>query len=114
MKKTRLLVLGFLLCLQLASQNSVDVLQYDFSITLSDKHDTVIGEARIRFINKKSPAVVFDLASQHPNGKGMQVTGIFRDNISKNLKRKDQEPISHQLKLFFFPEQFCKNLRFGY
>src|SRR5688572_28238712 len=84
MKKTRLLVLGFLCCFQLASQTVPDVLQYDFTTTLSDKHDTLYGEARIRFLNKKAPTVLFDLASQQTNGKGMRVTGIFRDNISKS------------------------------
>ena len=84
MKRIVVLLFCFMRCLQLASQNSPDVLQYDFTIKLSDRHDTIHGEARLRFINKKAPVVLFDLASQQANGKGMQVTGIFRDNISKN------------------------------
>jgi aminopeptidase N len=61
----------------------MDVLHYQYIITLNDNNDSIQGSATIRFINKPSSLVSFDLASIR-SGKGMLVTGVFWDPISRN------------------------------
>jgi aminopeptidase N len=55
----------------------VDVIQYRFSISLSDENDTIRGEAVIRVkILKKTSALVIDLANLKKDGKGMVVNSV--------------------------------------
>jgi aminopeptidase N len=58
------------------SQN-IDVLNYEFQLTLSDKSDTLSGIVVITFIHlSNKPVVEFDLSSVNANGKGMIVSSV--------------------------------------
>lgn len=75
------------------SNAPIDVLQYQFSVRLSDRSDTIEGEAVIRLkVIKGTPSVTFDLTSLQRNGKGMRVLSVTGNN--KYIHQNDQLTIS--------------------
>lgn len=61
-----------------SQQPGVDVLHYDFNITLSDASDTIDCSALIRCeVNTTPTSLNFDLVSRNAAGKGMKVTGVW-------------------------------------
>lgn len=56
---------------------SVDVLKYDFSVTLNDSTDRIDGRAGVKFIFKEqSDSVTLDLTGPGVDGKGMSVISV--------------------------------------
>lgn len=73
------------------AQRPVDVLHYQFNIELTDKSDTVYGNATIRFrVNQDISTVSIDLHGIS-NGKGMKVTDVLWNPFSSRMLPFRQE-----------------------
>lgn len=55
---------------------NIDVLHYQFEVTLNEKNDSIDVVAWIDFIYRKPGSFVIDLKSLTPDGKGMQITSL--------------------------------------
>lgn len=74
--RLRLLCL-FLLFISSARSQELDVIQYLFGISLTDKNDSIQGNTGILFVTKTNKAEVqFDLVSVDAGGKGMRVDSV--------------------------------------
>jgi aminopeptidase N len=61
----------------LSKAQDIDVLHYNFIVSLDDKSDTIIGIAYISFVLKADVSTVsFDLTNTKPDGKGMRVSAV--------------------------------------
>jgi aminopeptidase N len=66
-----------LICILSNAQSNIDVLHYQFHISLSDANDSIYGAAIIRFtVKEKEPDIQFDLANLNKEGKGMLATMV--------------------------------------
>lgn len=83
----------FLLVAHPAFAQHQDVLHYRYSISLSDRSDTIKGEAMVRFVQKSGHAVVeLDLVSPQKNGKGMKVTSVkSRNNREFSFTQQEEK-----------------------
>ena len=89
------LLAGFLLLPLVASDrypidSSIDVISYDFTIYLSDKTDSITGEAAIRISHTGlSDIVWFDLAGEESRGRGMRVGRVSVDGEAASFVHED-------------------------
>lgn len=69
----------------------IDVLNYQFSIELNDKNDSLIGVADVSFVQQSnSKTVFFDLAGINKEGKGMKVL-----YVNSGFERSIEHQFSH-------------------
>ena len=77
------------------SEFKTDVLQYDLKLILSDKHDTIAGEERIRLvILEDTKEVSLDLSGPNEKGKGMYV-----NSVSVSGKQVDYHQMNDRLNI---------------
>jgi aminopeptidase N len=89
MKVRYFLVLFFLSCFYASGNDgykrnpSIDIINYNFSLSLSDTSNTIYGHTLITvsFLNK-SGFVVFDLKGKSADGKGMTLSNVSFDGSS--------------------------------
>jgi aminopeptidase N len=76
---------------------AVDIIHYEFALTLSDSTDRIVGRASIRIALKaESDSIAFDLMKMNHTGKGMIVSGV--SSGVKNIRWKQTE---EKLAVFF-------------
>jgi len=74
-----LLIAAWCLCASLEAQRPIDILNYRFSINLSDSSNRIFGKADIQFRTQQSVRQIdIDLGQYDKKGKGMQVTHVGR------------------------------------
>ncbi len=67
---------------------AIDVLHYEFGITLSDQNDVIVGDARIRFKMLQAVSrVSFDLLKINAQEKGMKVLSVMQGEQSLNFQQ---------------------------
>lgn len=60
---------------------SFDILHYEFSVTLSDNNDQVVGRAKVRFVTlKETGTLLLNLVKETADKKGMTVTSVLDAN----------------------------------
>jgi aminopeptidase N len=97
MKKRFAAFLFLLFPTVLLSQKNLDVLHYRFQLELSDLHDTLYGNAEIRFkMLTTEPSVSLDLYKS-AGGKGMMVTEVSGNHV------RGFSHAAEQLTVFFAP-----------
>ena len=73
MMRRLFLLVSFLMSLAAFSQE-IDVVHYDYTLFVSEKNDTLVGNATILFVRKShSDTVAFDLTGINKEGRGMEV-----------------------------------------
>lgn len=88
MKKTLLVFLLATLLQPVYSQQPIDVLHYEFSITLNDLTDNIEGAAMIDFvITESTRQIQFDLQQVATTNKGMKVSSIAYMNRGNYYNR---------------------------
>lgn len=99
MKNFRVCIFCFFLSFLVRAQNNIDVLNYKFSLELSDENDSVFAKAMISLIAPpQSNTISLDLQNTAPNGKGMTVTNTFYSSCNSNplpFTHKDNSLILH-------------------
>lgn len=72
-------MIGLLISYTSSAQRPIDVLDYQFQLTLSDSSNRIHGKASIEFkANETVNQIEIDLGKYDKNGKGMQVTYVGR------------------------------------
>ena len=72
-------MIGLLISYTSSAQRPIDVLDYQFQLTLSDSSNLIHGKASIEFkANETVNQIEIDLGKYDKNGKGMQVTYVGR------------------------------------
>ena len=72
-------LIGLLISYTSSAQRPIDVLDYQFQLTLSDSSNLIHGKASIEFkANETVNQIEIDLGKYDKNGKGMQVTYVGR------------------------------------
>lgn len=78
----------------------IDVLHYEFGITLSDQNDIIVGDAKIRFrVLQAVSRISFDLVNLNAKEKGMKVLSVLQGDQTLNF----QQDSAHLL--LNFPEK---------
>ena len=74
--------------------NGLDVQHYRFELQLSDDNNIIKGEATITVkFTKSLNKVFFDLVQKQPDGKGMTVTAVTKNNQPVNFSQDAQHVI---------------------
>ncbi|TCJ17845.1 M1 family peptidase [Flaviaesturariibacter flavus] len=91
-------VLLLLLAAVNVGAQDIDVLHYNFNLTLSDQSDSIKGIALINFETVKPRAsVTFDLAAPRRDGKGMAVRSVKGADVESWSQRDDKVAIVFDL-----------------
>lgn len=66
----------------------IDVLHYEFGITLSDQNDIIVGDAKIRFrVLQAVSRISFDLVNLNAKEKGMKVLSVLQGDQTLNFQQ---------------------------
>lgn len=76
--------ISLLFCINVFSQNNIDILHYKFEITLNDKNDSVYGYATIKLkFLQADTSFSLDLNMQNKQGKGMKTDMVLSSGTTK-------------------------------